>query len=153
MKIYIMRNQKMKIKWNSKISGIYAWENIINGKMYIGKANNLYRRVYEEMNGFKNKKHQNLKKLFNAVQKYGINNFDVIKLLEAPKEYLGKIEKLLIEYYNTKKNGYNCTWGGEGMFGHIVTKKQIEKQKRKLKEYWTDERKKEHKEKMKKWYN
>lgn len=148
-----MKNQKIEIKWNSKISGIYAWENKINGKMYIGKANNLYRRIYEEMNGFKNGKHQNLKKLFNAIQKYGINNFQVIKLLESPKEYLNKIEKLLIEYYDTKNNGYNCTAGGEGTNGHIVTKNQIEKQKEKLKIYWTEERKNEWSKKMKMWFN
>jgi group I intron endonuclease len=148
-----MRNQKMEVKWNSKISGIYAWENKVNGKMYIGKANNLYRRIYEEMSGFRNGKHQNLKKLFNAVQKYGIDNFQVIKLLEVPKQYLGRIEILLIEYYNTKKNGYNCTTGGEGTFGHKVSVNQIKIQKERMKKYWTDERKKEHKEKMKIWFN
>lgn len=147
-----MKNQKMQIKWNSKISGIYAWENNINGKMYIGKATDIYRRVYEEMNGFRNDKHQNLKKLYNAVKKYGISNFSVIKLLECPKIYLAKIERLLIDYYNTKNKGYNITFGGEGTLGHKVSKNQIEKQKKKLKEYWTLERKTNHSKKMKSWY-
>lgn len=148
-----MKNQKMQIKWNSNISGIYAWENQINGKMYIGKATNIYRRVYEEMNGFHNNRHQNLKKLYNAVKKYGINNFYVIKLLECPKEFLCKIEKLLINYYDSKNNGYNITFGGEGTLGHKVSKEQIDKQKKTLKQYWTDERKKHHSEKMKRWIN
>lgn len=148
----IMIKNKMCIKWNSKISGLYAWVNEINNKIYIGKTNNLYKRIYDEMNNFKNGKHQNLKKLFNAIQKYGIENFRVVKLLECPEEYLNKIEKLLIEYYNTKKNGYNCTYGGEGTFGHIVTKNQIQKQKNSASKYWTDEKKKEWSEKMKLWF-
>lgn len=147
-----MKNQKMQINWNSKISGVYAWENKINGKMYIGKATNLYKRVYDEMHLFRHGKHQNLKKLFNAIQKYGLDNFCVVKLLECSQDYLCKIEKLLIEYYDTKKNGYNCTFGGEGTLGHSVTKDQIEKQRKSLKQYWTEERKIAHSEKMKKWF-
>lgn len=147
-----MKNQKMQIPWNSKISGIYAWENKINGKMYIGKATNLYKRVYDEMHGFRHKRHQNLKKLFNAVKKYGLDNFYVLKLLECPRKYLEKIEKSLIQYYDTKNNGYNCTFGGEGVLGHVITKNQIEKQKKSMKLYWSDERKKEHSQKMKEWF-
>lgn len=147
-----MKNQKMQIKWNSKISGVYAWVNCVNNKMYIGKTSNLYKRIYNEMNGFKNRKHQNLKKLFNAIKKYGLNNFFVIKLLECPIECLEKIEKLLIEYYDTKKYGYNCTSGGEGMLGHIVSQNQIKKQKEKLKHYWNEDKRKDHSEKMKRWF-
>ena len=148
----IMLKNKMRIKWDSKISGIYAWVNEINGKMYIGQTVNFYKRIYYEMNGFRNNKHQNILKLFNAIQKYDIDNFRVVKLLECPKEHLNRIEKLLIEYYDTKKNGYNCTFGGEGTGGHEVTTEQREKQKIKMKEYWTDERKKQHTEKMKSWF-
>ena len=148
----IMLKNKMRIKWDSKISGIYAWVNEIDGKMYIGRANNLYKRVYCEMNNFRNNKPQNLIKIENAIKKYGIDNFRVVRLLECPKEHLIRIEKLLIEYYDTKKNGYNCTFGGDGMVGHIVTPEQKEKQKKKMKEYWTEERKNQHTEKMKKWF-
>jgi len=148
----IMIKNKMRIKWNSKISGIYAWFNEINGKMYIGQSTNLYKRVYDEMNGFRNQKHQNLLKLFNAIQKYGTDNFRVVKLLECPKEYLHKLETLLINYYDTKRNGYNCTDGGEGSVGHAVTKNQVKKQKEKMSKYWTEDRKKEHSEKMKLWF-
>ena len=125
----IMINRKMSIKWNSKITGIYAWINEINGKMYVGQANNLYKRVYCEMSNFRNNNPQNLIKLEHAINKYNLDNFRVVKLLECPKEHLNKIEKLLIEYYDTKNNGYNCTYGGDGVLGHIVTKEQIQKQK------------------------
>jgi len=149
----IMIGCKMQIKWNSKISGIYAWVNEVNGKMYVGRSVNLYKRVYDEMNGFQNYKKQNMKKLFNAIKKYGISNFRVIRLLECPPEYLNKLEMLLIDYYDTKNNGYNCTVGGDGTNGYKVSKKQIEKQRISLKKYWSDKRKSEHSQKLKKWAN
>ena len=149
----IMHKRKMCVKWDSKISGIYAWVNEINGKMYIGQTINFYKRIYDEMNGFRNNKHQSMFKLFNAIQKYGIDNFRVVRLLECPKEYLNKTEILLIEYYDSKKNGYNCTIGGEGTGGHKVTQQQIEKQRVAMKQFWTDERCKLHSEKMKVWFN
>jgi group I intron endonuclease len=149
----IMYDNKMIFKWNSNISGIYVWINKLNNKMYIGKGNNLYRRVYSEKRDFCNGRSANLIKLFNAVNKYGINNFDVRQLITSDKEKLFKLESLFVHYFDSKKNGYNCTYGGEGSSGHVVTKNQIDRQKQKLKEYWTDERKKEHTEKMRDWAN
>jgi len=148
-----MSGSKMRIKWNSKISGIYAWVNELNGKMYVGQATNFYRRIYDEMNGFKNNKDQNLKKLYNAVKKYGISNFRVIKLLESPVVYLNKLECLLIGYYDTKEKGYNCTLGGEGSVNHIVTSEQIEKHKQTMNKYWNEDRRTIHSNKMKIWFN
>jgi group I intron endonuclease len=149
----IMSKNKMYINWNSKISGIYAWVNEINGKMYIGKANNLYKRVYCEMNSFKNNKPQNLIKIERAIKKYGIDNFRVVQLLQCSKNFLNKAEQIFIKYYDSKKNGYNCTHGGEGTSGRIVTKEQIKKHKEVMKNYWNEERKKQHSEKMKLWFN
>lgn len=149
----LMSKNKMILKWNTKVSGIYIWINKINNKMYVGKANNFYRRIYGEKRSFSNGRHENLKKLFNSVNKHGIKNFEVRELITTPnKDHLFKLECLFISYFDTKNNGYNCTLGGEGCLGHIVTEKQKEKQKQKMKEYWTDEKKNEHKEKMRIWY-
>ena len=150
----IMSENKMILKWNTKFSGIYVWINKVNNKMYIGRATDLYRRVYEEKRAFKNGKHENLKKLFNAVNKYGIQNFGVRELMRvSDKTVLIDLEKYFIAYFNTKEEGYNCTYGGDGTTGHIVTEEHRRKQKEKMKEYWTDERKKQHTEKMKLWAN
>ncbi len=149
----IMIDGGMKIKWNIKTSGIYTWLNTTNNKMYIGRSVNLYKRIYGEMNGFQNNKVQNMKKLFNAIRKYGIGNFKVFLLKECPIEDLNKEERYFIELYNTKNNGYNCTFGGDGTHGHTVTKEQIQRQRKALKQYWTEDKKKEHKEKMKIWFN
>lgn len=149
----IMIGCKMKIKWNSKISGIYAWINEINGKVYIGRSVNLYKRVYDEMNGFQNGKEQNMKKLFNAIKKHGIENFRVVKLEECSKENLNTLEKFYIEHYDSKNNGYNCTFGGEGTHGHIVSNEQKQKQRESLRKYWSNDKKLEHSEKMRMWAN
>lgn len=150
---FVMENNKMRIKWNSKISGIYSWINKLNGKMYIGKGNNIYRRVYEEKNQFSNNKHGNLLKLYNAVKKYGIHNFEIRLLLEIEKTKLFDVEPMFIQFYDTKKNGYNITSGGEGCSGHEISENQIKKQKEKMKLYWDDVKKNEHSQKMKIWYN
>ena len=97
----------MCIKWNSKISGIYAWINEINGKMYIGQSVNFYKRIYIEMNGFRNGQHQNMFKLFNAIQKYGIDNFRVVRLLECPIKYLNQISDLLAYFVYTLSTYHN----------------------------------------------
>jgi len=149
----IMIGCKMQIKWNSKISGIYVWFNEIDEKMYVGRAVNLYKRVYDEMNGFQNNKHQNMFKLFNAVKKYGIENFRVLKLEECAKENLNDLEKYYIKYYDTKYNGYNITFGGDGTHGHVVSEEQIKKQREALRKYYTDDKKHEQSEKMKVWFN
>ena len=43
-----------------KISGIYCIENIVNGKKYVGKSNNIYKRWYEEKLGLKKKYFHNI---------------------------------------------------------------------------------------------
>jgi group I intron endonuclease len=149
----IMMKGKMRIQWNLKISGIYAWVNEVNGKMYVGRSVNLYKRVYDEMNGFRRGKEQNMKKLFRAISKYGIKNFRVIRLLECPPKYLNKLERLLIEHYDTKKHGYNCTDGGDGSHGHTVSSEQIARQKNALKKYWSEKNRIEHSDKMRQWAN
>jgi group I intron endonuclease len=148
----VVINNKMRIKWDSKISGIYIWLNKINNKLYIGRTNNVYKRVYDEKNGFANNKHGNLKKLYNAVKKYGINNFEVYLVLRKEKEKLPEIEHLLIDYYNSIKNGYNCCYGGIGTAGHVVSEEQINRQKERMSNYWTKERKREHSIKMRNWF-
>lgn len=149
----VMQNCKMYIHWNSRISGIYAWINKINGKMYIGKSKNLYKRIYDEMNGFKNNRHQNMFKLYNSIKKYGMDNFKVVLLLECPVKYLNKIEMWLIKYYDTKTNGYNITDGGDGVVGYMMPISQIKRQTTSLKHYWTNDKCKTHSEKMKNWFN
>lgn len=94
--------------------GIYAIKNKIDGKMYIGKSINISTRFSTHKYQLKqeNRKKDCNRYLFNAVKKYGIDNFEFVILFET-KEL---DEKLLVEkefyyinlYKTTNPNfGYN----------------------------------------------
>lgn len=89
--------------------GIYLLRNKINGKIYIGKANNLKIRITSYKYCHKKKDHNYI---INAIKKYGWNNFDVeilISFEQINSDILLKIESEYIKKYNsTNKNvGYN----------------------------------------------
>lgn len=97
---------------NIKIYGvIYKITNKINGKVYIGQT----------IEGFNRRYRKNFSKLHdgylkNAINKYGIENFEIIKILDVAfsKEELDIKEKCWIKIFNSnnKKYGYNLTEGG-----------------------------------------
>lgn len=89
--------------------GIYKITNLINGKSYIGQSSMIERRWSEEK---RNK--NNGKKLEKAINKYGIKNFSFEILEECLQEELNLKEMNYIEKFNSVKNGYNITLGGEG---------------------------------------
>lgn len=92
---------------------IYKITNLINGKLYIGQAKNIQNRWYEHcLESIHNRKNQ---RLYNAIRKYGINNFK-IEAIEGPIENYNEREIYWIAYYNTyldKTKGYNMTPGGD----------------------------------------
>lgn len=112
----------------TKESGIYCFENIINNKKYVGKATNLHERI--------NKHEWMLKKeicpleeniyLWNSIHKYGRNNFKIYIVEICSQDDINEKE---IYYINNLKshwteNGYNMTWGGEGISGYKWTDEQ-----------------------------
>lgn len=113
-------------------SGIYVFENKVNGKKYIGKSYNIERRILHHINLLKKNK-EDSPILNNAVSKYGIDNFDIYTLEECDAASLSEREKYYIKIHGTHgKNGYNATDGGEGMMGYKHTtesKKKISESK------------------------
>lgn len=99
----------------SKNSGIYCIKNKINNKKYIGYASSFKDRKRIHFERLQGNRHIN-KKLQNAFNKYGENNFSFHILLYVPKIrwLLAMIEKLYIFVYNSYNNGYNLTKGGDG---------------------------------------
>lgn len=71
-------------------SGIYQIKNSINNNIYIGSSVNIRTRFKTHLNLLKKNKHENLK-LQNAVNKYGLENFEFIKLI-------GVILNKIVEY-------------------------------------------------------
>ena len=66
------------------LSGIYKITNKVNGKFYIGSANNLKRRKWEHFCNLKHNKHCN-KKLQYSYNKYSKENFKFEILSNCPK--------------------------------------------------------------------
>ena len=88
---------------------IYKITNKVNNKSYIGQT----RYTIE----FRWKQHQHKKDntyFHNAIHKYGVENFSIEILEECNIEDLNQKEIFYIAKYDTFKNGYNLTIGGDG---------------------------------------
>lgn len=92
---------------------IYQIKNRESGKIYVGKtARTLEIRMKEHLN-------ETDTYIDRAIQKYGIDAFDVSVIEECDDEKLNEREIYWIAFYNCKKpNGYNLTDGGEGVIGY-----------------------------------
>lgn len=93
------------------ICGIYKIVNKINGKCYIGQSINIEARFKQHIRStrYKNK----VNKLYNALRKYGVENFVFSVICEVPQSSLNEYEISYIKYYNSFTNGYNSTSGGD----------------------------------------
>lgn len=96
---------------------IYIFRNKTNNKVYIGKTNNIERRKIEHLSKSKT---PNNGHFYNAIVKYGFDNFELDILFECDNEDIAyqKEEEYIKTYQsNNKKFGYNLTIGGEGLRG------------------------------------
>ena len=95
--------------------GIYIITNKINGKVYIGKSNDIERRFKEHCSQYERNRTPN-KPLYLAFEKYGIYNFSFEILELCPSENLNEKERYWIQKYQSddKEKGYNILSGGDG---------------------------------------
>lgn len=103
---------------------LYKIKNKLNNKVYIGKTyNTIHQRFQEHIdNAFKKKEES---KLYNDMRLFGIENFE-ISLLGQYEEYdleYSEIEQ--IKFYDSWKNGYNQSAGGEGLYKNQERDKAI----------------------------
>lgn len=119
----------------NKICGIYKIENKFNGKIYIGQSINIKKRFYIHRYNAYNKKNKDVYNLYlyEAIRKYGKENFLYEIIEKCDKNILNEREKYWIEYYksNKKENGYNLSDGGNNIYtkhlnnsSNITSKKQ-----------------------------
>lgn len=99
---------------------IYIHKNKINGKCYVGQTCRKLETRWGK-NGCNYTKTNNLK-FYNAIQKYGWENFEhyIIDKCNNLKDAY-KLEQFYIELLDTFKNGYNSTLGGSGSRGRKMT--------------------------------
>ena len=73
-------------------------------------------------------------KFANGIRKWGWNSFEGRVLEEVYEEDLNELEKFYIEYFDSYKNGYNSTLGGEGTRGHNPYANKTEEEMEEIKE-------------------
>lgn len=104
---------------------VYMLENKINNKKYIGITQQKLEVRWQKGNGYKRTSH-----IFNAIKKYGWDNFNHILLYDnLTKEQACQKEIELIKQYNTtnREYGYNNSSGGEINIGFHHSKEAKEK--------------------------
>lgn len=99
-----------------------------SGKSYIGitcqNPNCRWKKGGKGYIEYSKGKEQFNKKFINAIKKYGWDNFQhEILLTDLTFKEANEKEKFYIEYYDSFKNGYNATLGGDGAPGHKVSRK------------------------------
>jgi group I intron endonuclease len=90
---------------------IYRITNKVNGKVYVGQTRQEVRERW-----YQHKDPQSgCRKLRNAIQKYGADNFALDIICVCFDDDLCRFEMEYIKKYDSCENGYNCTPGGEGV--------------------------------------
>lgn len=111
---------------------IYKATNKINGKVYIGQTVcSFHKRKLKHFSKANEKKPS--MHFHRALKKYGKSNFtwEIIENCNSKQE-LDDMEFHYIKQYDSFKNGYNMTFGGEGTIGRVCkesTKRKISKTK------------------------
>lgn len=102
-----------------------------SGKSYIGQTTN---EPLRRKNWFNSKYHYAGRKIDRARKKYGRDKFSYEILIkntyssrEIAVEDLNRLEIYYIGLYDSYRNGYNSTIGGDGVVGLKLTLEQIEK--------------------------
>lgn len=120
-----------------KVGCVYCIENTLNGKRYIGITTRTIKERFVE--------HCKAKSYIGkAIRKYGVENFKLYELAVAnSREELCNLEVYYIEKYNTFKNGYNQTIGGDGVVKDIFIKVSLNEKQKQFVEFVNKENEKE----------
>jgi group I intron endonuclease len=101
-----------------------------NNEIYIGQTINIRKRKYS----YKKEQFKKQTKLWRNCSFYNWNPIDTFEVIDEclcgeDKTNLNEKEIYWISYYDSYKNGLNCTIGGKGQTGKIWTKEERERQR------------------------
>jgi group I intron endonuclease len=112
---------------------VYIISNIVNGKLYVGKTQNVHSRFRDHLKiarGGKEKYHESYSYIHAALNKYGPDNF-LIRTVESDLDEITAFLKEKEWISHLKDDGYtlyNLTEGGDGPSGRKATDEQRKKQ-------------------------
>lgn len=114
------------------VPSIYQIYNTDNGKLYIGKAVDVFKRKVEHFDMLETNSHynQHLQKSFN---KHGREKFRFQIIEECKECELYEKEIYYIQIYDSFNSGYNQTLGGDGVSGRKWTENQYRVMSEKMK--------------------
>lgn len=93
---------------------IYKVTNDINNNVYIGKTTTSLEKRWKRHIYDSYRTDRTTSKFHNAIKKYGENHFKIELIGRYDNDILNEKEKFYIKLYDSYKNGYNSTLGGDG---------------------------------------
>lgn len=112
---------------------IYKIENTITHEIYIGQTThprgfngrydfkgNGIERVYKKLLGNETRGERHNQHLRRSIKKFGFNAFEVVEVFDVAKtfEELNEKESYYINLFDSYKNGYNQSFGGDSISGY-----------------------------------
>ena len=104
-------------------AGVYAIENTINNKIYIGSSVNITQRLGVHKNLLNKQKHHNAH-LQRAWNKYGASSFIFFKIESCQRDRLLELEQEAIDSFDAVLDGYNARTKAESNIGVRWTPEQ-----------------------------
>ena len=143
------------IGFKTKGGGIYKIENLVTGKVYIGKTGNFYKRYHQHLTSHRRKEyHKSNRLLLDDYEIFGIDNFTFEEIYyPLLKDESDIMESYFMEEYNSfnSDTGYNLRKDTEtGMIASDMTSSKISER---LKKEWSKGFRDGHSDKLKESWN